>query len=154
MTAQEQGDSATRGGSAYGAAGSGSGLPNGVTGTARTPAPQNASSTSMENPNIGDMMLPVDRTGVAAVTTTPEPAEPPYEREPQLGANVNDEDARSSCGSTRFSNASYTSECSTCARVFLNANWFNFWKRGAECQMDGKIYGVFEIYSDPRGTGI
>ena len=64
------------------------GLPNGVTRELLQPAPPAASTTSMENPNIGDVMLLVDRTGGVELTMTPQPADPTYDREPRAGANV------------------------------------------------------------------
>ena len=45
-------------------------------------------SSVLENPNIADVMLPVDRIGVEAAKMTPQPAEPPYGREPHVGTNV------------------------------------------------------------------
>ena len=89
MYAQEQNDSARGSGATYGAVTEGAGLLNGVANVPPPTAPPEVSgSSSLENPNIGDMMLPVDRTGVANVVQTPHPAEPPYDGDPHLSANV------------------------------------------------------------------
>ncbi|OLP89029.1 Copia protein [Symbiodinium microadriaticum] len=89
MYAQEQNDSARGSGATYGAVTEGAGLLNGVANVPPpTALPEVSGSSSLENPNIGDMMLPVDRTEVANVVQTPHPAEPPYDGDPHLSANV------------------------------------------------------------------
>ena len=73
MYAQVHGDSAQQAGSTYEAVTEGPGLPNGVVQRQEPAAPPGSSLYSaLENPNIGEMTLPVDRTGVATAQLIPQ----------------------------------------------------------------------------------